>query len=129
MLSFVAKSSNLSPYLKATVTAVAGAKQALSPSAVLASNASATYPTPVPSEPLSGDTLRRQAPTSGNVTVTSGVRSASFVRYAHTDIRIPDFSDYRRAEVKDSKARNRDSAPARNSFTYMIVGSKGNSLR
>jgi len=124
MLSFVAKSSSLSPYMKATVQAVAGAKNVLQPSAVLAQTVAATYPTAVPQDPQSGDTLRRLAPQSGNVTVTSGVRSSSFVRYAHTDIRVPDFSDYRRSDVKDPSASSRDSIPARNSFTYLVVGSK-----
>jgi ubiquinol-cytochrome c reductase iron-sulfur subunit len=107
----------------ASVQAVAAAKTVLQPSAVLAQRLSAVYPSPTPQDPQSGDTLRRQAPLSGNIAVTSGVRSSSIVRYAHTDIRVPDFSDYRRSDVKDPKSVSRDSAPSRNSFTYMIVGS------
>lgn len=64
------------------------------------------------------------APQSGAVTVTTGLRSTTFVRYAHTDIRVPDFSDYRRNNVKDPTTRSRDSADSRKSFTYLITGSE-----
>jgi ubiquinol-cytochrome c reductase iron-sulfur subunit len=46
------------------------------------------------------------------------------VRWAHTDIRTPDFSDYRRDATKRSTSKNSDSAEARKSFTYLIVGGK-----
>jgi len=123
MLSYVAKSGTMSPYMKATVTAVAGAKQVLNPATIVGSAPSVAYGAPLPTHPKSGDTLRRNAPQSGAVTVTSGVRSSSFVRYAHTDIRVPDFSDYRRSNVKDPTARSRETADNRNSFTYLITGS------
>lgn len=48
----------------------------------------------------------------------------SQVRYAHTDIQVPDFSDYRRDNVKDARTRSTDSASSRRSFTYMLVGGK-----
>jgi ubiquinol-cytochrome c reductase iron-sulfur subunit len=124
MLSYVAKSSGMAPFMKATVSAVASAKQTLSPPAVIAAAATAAaHPEPQPKERLSGDTLRRLGPKSGAVTVTSGVRSSAFVRYAHTDLRVPDFSDYRRKDVKDPQATTRESAPARNTFTYLVTGS------
>ncbi|KAK8390925.1 hypothetical protein O3P69_016937 [Scylla paramamosain] len=48
---------------------------------------------------------------------------SSQVRYAHTDIQVPDFSDYRRDDVKDSRAKSSvESASSRRSFTYMVVG-------
>jgi len=126
MLSYVAKSGSMGPFMKATVTAVAGAKPVLNPAAIVAQaapSAAAVYPAPQPLERFSGDTLRSMAPACGAVTVTSGVRSTAFVWYAHTDIRVPDFSDYRKSVVKEPTTVSRDSAPARNSFTYMIVGS------
>jgi hypothetical protein len=61
MLSYVAKSSNMSPFMKATVTAVAGAKQVLNPSAIVgATHLVGVHPAPEPTNPLSGDTLRKQ---------------------------------------------------------------------
>lgn len=48
---------------------------------------------------------------------------SSQVRYAHTDIQVPDFSAYRRKSVMDSSANASESAPARQTFSYLIVGS------
>lgn len=44
------------------------------------------------------------------------------VRYAHTDIQVPDFSAYRRSPTLDPTHKNDDSAPSRKSFTYLVVG-------
>lgn len=119
MLSFVAKGSNLTPFTKATTTLVNNLKQPLGPAAVV--------PVPVVVQPspkrLNGDSLRLGVPRSGGVCATSSILSPASVRYAHTDIRVPDFSDYRRSDVMDPRARTRDSGPSRNSFTYLIVGS------
>jgi len=123
-LSFVAKSGSMSPYMKATVSAVAGAKQVINPPAVLAASVPAVFPDATPAERLSGDTLRRLAPRSlSGVSVTSGVRHTTSVRYAHTDIRVPDFSAYRRKEVQNPAVRSRDSEDSRKSFTYLITAS------
>lgn len=113
MLSYVAKSSGMSQFFKASATAVAAAKPTLNPSAVLPAAAGAAYPPP----PAGVHT-----PRSGQVVATSGVNTTASVRCAHTDIRIPDFTDYRRTSVKEPTSRNKDSAPARQSFTYLISG-------
>ncbi|XP_022228992.1 cytochrome b-c1 complex subunit Rieske, mitochondrial [Drosophila obscura] len=42
-------------------------------------------------------------------------------RQAHTDLRVPDFSAYRRDSVKDSRRRN-ESAEERKAFSYLLVG-------
>lgn len=118
MYSFVARSSNLSPYMKATTAVVSNVKPILGPFAVLPS----TSVVPPPVEKYTGETLRSLAPKSGVVRSTSSILSSASVRYAHTDIRVPDFSDYRRNDLQDSTARNKDSVAARNSFTYLIVG-------
>lgn len=44
------------------------------------------------------------------------------VRYAHTDIKIPDFSAYRRESVKNPNATSADSEETRKSFSYLLVG-------
>ncbi|XP_042212273.1 cytochrome b-c1 complex subunit Rieske, mitochondrial-like isoform X2 [Homarus americanus] len=59
--------------------------------------------------------------------VASGLRNtvvpaSSQVRYAHTDIQVPDFGAYRRDDVKDSRSKAGESASSRRSFTYMLVG-------
>lgn len=45
------------------------------------------------------------------------------MRFAHTDLQVPDFSDYRRSSVQKPTASNKKSAEERKSFTYMVVGS------
>lgn len=35
---------------------------------------------------------------------------------------MPDFSAYRRDDVKDTRAKAGESAPTRSAFTYMLVG-------
>lgn len=47
----------------------------------------------------------------------------SSVRFAHTDIKIPDFSDYRRPEVLDPKKSSQESGDTRRAFSYLITGS------
>ncbi|XP_004570828.1 cytochrome b-c1 complex subunit Rieske, mitochondrial [Maylandia zebra] len=44
------------------------------------------------------------------------------VRLAHTDIKIPDFSDYRRPEVMDPNKSSQESSEARRAFSYLFTG-------
>jgi len=46
----------------------------------------------------------------------------SGTRLAHTDIKIPDFSDYRRPEVLDPNKSSQDSAEERKAFSYLMTG-------
>jgi len=119
MLSYVAKSSGMSQYFKASATAVAAAKPTINPSKVIGSAVGAAHPAPAPR--ITGDTLRMNA-VKGQVLTTSAVRSTASVRCAHTDVRVPDFSDYRRNATKEPTSRNKESLPARQSFTYLISG-------
>lgn len=43
------------------------------------------------------------------------------MRYAHTDIKVPDFSEYRRDSTKRAQSRS-ESAEERKAFTYLLVG-------
>lgn len=43
------------------------------------------------------------------------------VRYSHTDVKVPDFSDYRRAEVRDSTKSSKESSEARKAFSYLVT--------
>ncbi|XP_050396666.2 cytochrome b-c1 complex subunit Rieske, mitochondrial-like [Patella vulgata] len=58
----------------------------------------------------------------GAMRVTSGIASTAQIRLAHTDLRVPDFSDYRRDAVKDSNKSTSESASSRRAFTYMVIG-------
>ncbi|XP_076025772.1 cytochrome b-c1 complex subunit Rieske, mitochondrial-like [Genypterus blacodes] len=44
------------------------------------------------------------------------------IRLAHSDIKIPDFSDYRRPEVLDPNTSSRGSGDERKTFSYLITG-------
>ena len=45
----------------------------------------------------------------------------SQIRLAHTDIKVPDFSAYRRDSTKPSTAKSSETADARRAFTYMML--------
>ena len=49
------------------------------------------------------------------------IAGSSQVRFAHTDVRIPSFDDYRKDSVKHSTSKNVDSADARRGFTYLVA--------
>ncbi|CRL00677.1 CLUMA_CG013937, isoform A [Clunio marinus] len=57
-----------------------------------------------------------------NMCVTSGVPVTTQVRFAHTDIKVPDFSYYRRDSTKRPASKTQ-TAEERKAFTYMLVGS------
>ncbi|XP_077567240.1 cytochrome b-c1 complex subunit Rieske, mitochondrial-like [Stigmatopora nigra] len=44
------------------------------------------------------------------------------IRLAHTDIKIPDFTDYRRPEVTDPNKSSQDSSESRKAFSYLLTG-------
>ena len=50
------------------------------------------------------------------------VAAPAQVRFAHTDIQVPDFSAYRRDGTKDNHASSASSASSRRAFTYLFVG-------
>jgi len=60
--------------------------------------------------------------TLGALRASTSLAGTSQVRFAHTDLKIPDFSDYRRDEVKSSKASHRGTDVQRKMTTYMVVG-------
>uniref|UniRef100_A0A8B9REN7 Ubiquinol-cytochrome c reductase, Rieske iron-sulfur polypeptide 1 n=2 Tax=Astyanax mexicanus TaxID=7994 RepID=A0A8B9REN7_ASTMX len=63
----------------------------------------------------------------GQAAASPGEKSQSAgilgVRLAHTDISIPDFSDYRRPDVQDPKKSAQDSSETRKVFSYLVTGS------
>ncbi|XP_032685373.1 cytochrome b-c1 complex subunit Rieske, mitochondrial isoform X2 [Odontomachus brunneus] len=80
-MNVIAKSTSLSPFLRATATAVS----------------------------------------NGGIPVAATVSTQVHQRrLAHTDIQFPDFTDYRREEVKEPHSKSRDSAETRKNFSYLI---------
>ncbi|KAM3870075.1 cytochrome b-c1 complex subunit Rieske, mitochondrial-like [Diretmus argenteus] len=58
----------------------------------------------------------------GLVPAAGGAGAPGGKRLTHTDITIPDFSDYRRPEVLDSNKSSQESSEARRAFSYLVTG-------
>ncbi|KAL7871075.1 hypothetical protein SRHO_G00085720 [Serrasalmus rhombeus] len=103
MVSLAGPSGFLSPYLHTAKFLLSRQVKAVVPAAV-----------------SSGHAAVKQRGSSGDSALFSGHFG---VRYAHTDIRIPDFSDYRRHEVMDPKKSAQDSSETRRAFSYLVTAS------
>ncbi|XP_056317963.1 cytochrome b-c1 complex subunit Rieske, mitochondrial [Danio aesculapii] len=119
MMSIAARSGTFSPYLQATNYAVAGPLKPLIAGVVVKSD-SLLVDTKKPF--LCRESLSGQSAKSG-LAVSSSLNARSSVRFAHTDIKIPDFSDYRRPEVLNPNKQSQESGDARRAFSYLMTGS------
>jgi len=70
---------------------------------------------------LTGYSLSKTLPI-GNVAVASGPALATQLRWAHTDISVPDWSNYRRKATLNPNAKNVDTEESRKNFTYLVAG-------
>jgi len=68
-------------------------------------------------------------PPKQNVKFQGGATKASIslagtsqVRFVHSDMRVPDFSFYRRSETKSADVKNKDSEGLRKIPSYMVIG-------
>ncbi|XP_019629031.1 PREDICTED: cytochrome b-c1 complex subunit Rieske, mitochondrial-like [Branchiostoma belcheri] len=118
MWSSVVRSAGLAPYLTATSQCVASQLRPLIPAVAVKAD-SVLVPPAV--EPQTSYTLSKTLPRSA-LRVTSGVHGPSQVRFAHSDITVPDFTDYRRREVQDPNKPSVSSDVSRKAFSYMLVG-------
>jgi len=112
MINAVSKAA----FLKATTQVVNGGIKPLV-AAGLTHNETLVAHSPTP---LSSHTLAKALP-KGVLSVVSGPAVNTQVRFAHTDLAVPDFSAYRRDSTKNLNRKNTNNAD-RNSFTYLIVG-------
>ncbi|KAM9494255.1 cytochrome b-c1 complex subunit Rieske, mitochondrial [Clarias gariepinus] len=117
-MSAVARAGSLSPYFQATNFAVTGPLKALAPGLAVKSDKVALD---VKRKFLCRESLSGQSPRTGPA-VSACLSASASVRFAHTDIRIPDFSDYRRPEVMDPAKSSQDSSDARRAFSYLVTG-------
>lgn len=77
--------------------------------------------------PFNGATalsLSRNLPTR-NVSFTSGPGISVQTRWAHTDITVPDWGNYRRNSVKDPNRSSSESEDTRKNFTYLMSAALG----
>ncbi|XP_002738733.1 cytochrome b-c1 complex subunit Rieske, mitochondrial-like [Saccoglossus kowalevskii] len=122
MMSVTARSGLLAQYLSASSQVVA---TQLRPTVCLAAPLSSKITLAPRKENLTTESLKQLVPKCGNVRVSSGPHGPMQVRYAHTDIQYPDFSDYRRQPVSDPKTSSEPSSVSRRAFTYAMVGASG----
>lgn len=118
MMSLSARSGVFSPYLQATAFTVAGPLKPLVPGVVVKSEKYLMDP----NKPmLCRESLNGQCPKTGPA-ISVSINGRAGVRFAHTDLRIPDFSDYRRPEVQDPNKSSQESSEGRRSFSYIVTG-------
>jgi len=111
MINAVAKSSNLAPLLRGVSQAVPTSVRSLAPAVV------SSQPLLVLSTP---DRVKNIIPT-GDIRLRSGPGVTTQVRYAHTDLAVPDFSNYRRPSTKDPAVKAKETDESRKSFSYLVV--------
>ncbi|KAF2878944.1 hypothetical protein ILUMI_27217 [Ignelater luminosus] len=111
------KTSNLSAYVRAANQVVSNNLKPLAPAAVITKKDVIQPPPNV----LTNYTRGLNQPNS-NITVVSGPAVSTQVRFAHTDIQVPDFSPYRRTEVNQPNIKSSESEDARRNVTYLIAG-------
>lgn len=113
------KPGNVTNYLKAVSQVVSSNIKPTSQVAVI----SKKDVTKTPPLVLTSYSLSKSLP-GGNVAVTSGpgVTTTTQVRYAHTDINVPDWTNYRRDSTKSPHSQNSKTESTRKSFTYLVAG-------
>lgn len=112
MINIVSKAGN---YLRATNQVVANGLKPL-----VATKLSEKKVVVEENEHLTVYSLTKQLPAS-NISVKAGVATTTQVRFAHTDIQVPDFNDYRRDSTKRANSKAQ-SAEERKAFSYALVG-------
>nr|XP_033797831.1 cytochrome b-c1 complex subunit Rieske, mitochondrial [Geotrypetes seraphini] len=118
MLSLAARAGPFAPYLSATSYAVTGQLKPLAPAVAM----SAEKMLLDMKKPFrSRDSLSGQA-SRGALVATVSLTGTSSVRFAHNDITVPDFSDYRRQGVLDSEKSSQSSSDSRKGFSYLMTG-------
>ncbi|XP_050454678.1 cytochrome b-c1 complex subunit Rieske, mitochondrial-like isoform X1 [Cataglyphis hispanica] len=119
-MNVIAKSTTISPFLRAAATVVSNGGVPVAATGKV-HKPKVTVPSPV--KRVLGQTLYQDL-LSGPTCISSGVAVSTQIhqrRLAHTDIQWPDFTDYRRDEVKDPHAKSKESASSRKSVSYVIA--------
>ncbi|CAG9763158.1 unnamed protein product [Ceutorhynchus assimilis] len=82
-------------------------------------------PVQIPFQGNSALSLSRALPINANVSVSSGPAVSTQIRWAHTDINVPNFDDYRNPATKNPNKKSTDSEDSRKNFTYLVAGGLG----
>lgn len=111
------KPANVSSYLKSVTQVVSGNLAGSNTVAVLPKKKLVQIPY-IGNTPLA---LSKALP-NGNIAITSGPAVSTQIRWAHTDITVPDFTDYRRDSTKDPTVSSSESGDSRRGFSYLATG-------
>jgi len=76
---------------------------------------------PPPPQQLTAYTLAQNLPKRGLTAVSGAAGAINQKRWAHTDIKIPDFSAYRRPSTSNPNKKSEASLDARRAFTYLVT--------
>jgi len=76
-------------------------------------------------QPLTEHSMSKKLFSRSNASITTGLSSRISVRFAHTDIQVPDFTYYRRKARLDANKSYRDSGDATAPFSYLVPISLG----
>jgi len=110
------KPTNVSSYLKATSQVVSNQLKPFHPNiARKAKPGKLTSPVA-----LTAYSVSQTLPT-GNIRFVAGPAVTTQIRWAHTDITVPDWSGYRRNTVKDPNVKSTESEDSRKTFTYLVA--------
>jgi len=121
MLSAVTRGSSLAPSLIASSQTVTAAVKNITPAFA---PAAVKLKEDIKPEVLTSYSISKHI-SKGQLLNTSASRSiagSSQMRYAHTDVQVPDFSYYRRESNKDPDKATQAGDASRKAFSYLMVG-------
>merc|ERR1711962_144751 len=121
MLAAGTKIGAFAPFISATSQSVASQ---LRPAVVVAPSLLPTFKIPSDAAKYTSQGFSALSPRNP-LKVTSGVHGPGYVRYAHTDIQVPDFSEYRHSDTLDPNKPANQSSENRKAYSYMLVGGGG----
>ncbi|XP_049886748.1 cytochrome b-c1 complex subunit Rieske, mitochondrial-like [Pectinophora gossypiella] len=119
-MNSVVRAGHLAPYFKASTSVVSNG---LKPVVAVPTPTDKLVVAPLP-KTSTVQSLHGALPVQ-RMKAKCGTAPHAQVRFAHTDIAIPDFSAYRRKEVQDPKSKSSESVDDRQSFTYLIATAGG----
>lgn len=110
----------MAPALIATAQAVPSMTRPIIPALLNAAHGTIVELSPTPQTPNS---LSTQIPKGGFLQTKASVSltGTSQMRFAHTDIQVPDFDAYRRDDTKDPTKSSEPSDASRKTFSYIMV--------
>ncbi|ENN76693.1 cytochrome b-c1 complex subunit Rieske, mitochondrial isoform X2 [Dendroctonus ponderosae] len=114
------KPSTVSGYFRATSQVVSNQLNVSNNAAILPKKKVAH----IPFQGTSALSLAKTLP-NANLSVSCGPAASLQVRWAHTDITVPNFDNYRRNSTKDPTRKASETEDTRKNFTYLLAGGLG----